>query len=440
MTALFDPFMLVLPHPLESCADAVEQAFGSVASVPAEGLEAARLAQLLARSQKLIAQAQAFAMRIAVAADKTDVAQSQGATSTADLMASTLGHDRGEATRMLNTAKALEESASATQGAMARGELGMGQAQLIARTMGRLPVEVTAAQREAAETTLIGDAKRLTLKDLRRRADRIADVFAPEKVDRIEQMTLVERERAARARTEFWMMDQRDGTFKGGFVIPEFHADTIKTMMDAIAAPRRDHLQPDELDRFGELTYPQRMGRAFLELIEHLPSDGLPAGGTTLTVNFDHDALVSGIGAATLSTGTRISINEVRRMVCDLNLIPMVFNGESLPMDFGRQQRLFTRWQKIAIANRDGGCTFPDCDRPPNWCEIHHGRTPWAQGGRTDLKDGVLLCNTHHHVVHDDNWAIRFAADGYPEYIPPKTIDFRQRPRRNQRWHPRQQT
>ena len=32
-----------------------------------------------------------------------------------------------------------------------------------------LPAELSAAQREAAESRLIGDAKRLTLKDLRRR-------------------------------------------------------------------------------------------------------------------------------------------------------------------------------------------------------------------------------------------------------------------------------
>lgn len=339
---------------------------------------------------------------------------------------------------MLNTAKVLEESASSTQRAMARGELGMGQAQVIARTMGGLPAEVTVEQREACETTLLADAQRLTLKDLRRRADRIADVFAPDKVDQIEQLTLVQRERATRERSEFWMIDQRDGTFKGGFVIPELHADMLRTMMDVIAAPRRDHLRPEEIDVFADRTYPQRMGQAFLELIEHLPADGLPAGGTTLTVNFDYDQLISGIGAATLSTGTRISINEVRRMACDLNLLPMVFNGKSLPLDMGDPQRLFSKIQKVAIANRDGGCTFPGCDRPPNWCEVHHGRIPWAQGGRTDLRDGVLLCSHHHHVVHDDGWGVKFAKDGYPEYLPPKSVDFRQQRRRNQRWNARQ--
>ena len=423
--------------------DAVEKAFVSVASVSAEGLEVERLVPLIEKSQRLIAQAQSLAMRIASAVDKTGAAKSQGAASTADLMASAFGGDRFEANRLLNTAKTLAESASVTQEAMARGELAMGQAQVIAKTMDGLPAELSAAQREAAESRLIGDAKRLTLKDLRRRADRIADVFAPDRADQIEQQTLVERERAARAKTDFWMVDKRDGTFEGGFTLPEFHGDVFKSIIDLIGAPRRDHLNQDDIDyREQHLTHRHRMGLALCELLEHLPTDKLPSAGvgTVLTVNFDYNQLVSGIGAATLSTGTRVSINEVRRMACDLNLLPMVFNGQSLPLDMGAPQRLFSKTQKVGIANRDGGCTFPSCDRPPNWCEVHHGRIPWATGGRTDLRDGVLLCNAHHHVVHNDRWAIRFAADGYPEYLPPKSIDTWQRPRRNQRWHAKQVT
>ena len=38
---------------------------------------------------------------------------------------------------------------------------------------------------------------------------------------------------------------------------------------------------------------------------------------------------------------------------------------------------------------------------PAAWCEAHHWGRPWAKGGRTDLKDGVLLCNWHHHRAHD---------------------------------------
>ena len=426
------------PHPLESCLHAVESAFGLVAGVSAEGLEPDSLAGLLARSQKVVAQAQSLLFKVTTAADKAKTAKSQGSASTADLLSSGLGGDRAEASRNVRTANALHKTM--TQAAMDKGLITIAQAEIIVRTLVGLPSTVTETQKLGCEEALIEAAQKLTLKDLRRRADRIGEIFAPDKdtADKHEQQTLVERERAARGKSAFWMIDQKDGTYKGGFTIPEMHADILKTMLDAIAAPRRDHLRQDQIDEFGQLTWTRRQGLAFLELLEHLPGDHLPAGSTTLTVNFDHDQLLRGIGAATLSTGTRISIDQVRRMACESNLIPMVFNGESLPLNMGRGKRLFTRHQRIAIANRDGGCTFPGCDRPPNWCEIHHARNPWAEGGKTNLHDGVLLCNLHHHVTHDDGWAIRFAADGHPEYIPPKSVDFRQRPRRNQRWRAQQ--
>lgn len=432
------------PHPLEACVHSVECAFATVTGVGAEGLESEALAGLLARSQRVVAQSQALLFKLTSAADRAKTAKTQGSASTADLLSSNLGGDRADAARNVRTANAIDKTL--TQAAMEKGLITLAQAEVIVRTLTGLPSTVTLTQRLGCEEALIEAGQKLTLKDLRRRADRIGDIFAPDKesADKLEQQTLAERERAALAKTTFWMIDQKDGTFKGGFVIPEMYADNLKTVIDAIAAPRRDHLRQDQIDAFGDLTWPHRQGLAFLELLEHTPTDHLPAGSTTLTVNFDHNQLVSGIGAATLSTGTRISINEVRRIACEANLIPMVFNGESLPLNMGRSKRLFTRHQRIAIANRDGGCTFPGCDRPPNWCEIHHANSPWAHGGKTNLHDGVLVCNLHHHVIHeqsihDDGWAIRFTADGHPEYIPPKSVDFRQEPRRNHRWNAKQE-
>ena len=50
---------------------------------------------------------------------------------------------------------------------------------------------------------------------------------------------------------------------------------------------------------------------------------------------------------------------------------------------------------------RDRECRAQGCTIPAAWCEAHHWGTPWSQGGRTDLKDGLLLCCWHHHRAHD---------------------------------------
>ncbi len=242
------------------------------------------------------------------------------------------------------------------------------------------------------------------------------------------------------AAAEFWMVDNRDGTHRGGFVIPDAQADMLRTAMEAISAPRRDHLHDHtpaaESYYDNDLAHRHRLGMGFAELCGHLPADQLPGKGglgATLIVRLDYDTLVHGIKAATLSTGTRLSAGQARQMACRLGIIPQVFNGKSLPLDHGHEQRIFTKTQRQALENRDGGCTFPECDRPPEWCEAHHWRTRWADGGETRLEDGVLICPFHHRTIHDTGWAIRMSpVDGHPEYRRPGSDIWK----RNHRWRP----
>ena len=299
----------------------------------------------------------------------------------------------------------------------------MGQAELIARTLKNLPGDPSAADREACETQLLGDAPRLSLKDLARRADRISEVFAPESVDEHEDTILGDREAEARKNSYFWIADRKDGTFKGEFVVGEAHGAMLKHALDAINAPQvRKPETADDATLDEPLTHGQQLAAAFCTLIESICGDRLPqtAGtGATMTVNIDLDVLRGRIAAATLSDGTRISSREARRMACNLGLLPMVFDGESVPVDHGRTKRLFTAHQRRALEARDHGCSFPGCDRPPSWCVVHHARERWADGGTTDLKDGVLICPAHHRIIHQQDYEIVFAVDGVPEYRKP---------------------
>ncbi len=119
-----------------------------------------------------------------------------------------------------------------------------------------------------------------------------------------------------------------------------------------------------------------------MDLLEHHLT-GLPAvNGSpfTLVVTIGVDALMSGLGVAVLDTGHRISAGEARRLACRAGIIPMVLDGASVPLDLGRERRLFDRYQKIAINHRYHGCAAHNCDRPPAWVEFHH-QDPWSRGG-----------------------------------------------------------
>jgi hypothetical protein len=96
-------------------------------------------------------------------------------------------------------------------------------------------------------------------------------------------------------------------------------------------------------------------------------------------------------------------------------------------------QRLFDRYQRLALAQRDGGCLWRGCDRPPAWCEAHH-LTGWAVGGPTDLANGGLFCGFHHRLLHGGEWQARMAPDGVVEVIPPARIDPDQTPIRHARF------
>jgi len=89
----------------------------------------------------------------------------------------------------------------------------------------------------------------------------------------------------------------------------------------------------------------------------------------------------------------------LERALCATGSVEVTVDTCGNPLDVGRETRLFTPKQRLALAVRDGGCLWPGCDRPPAYCEAHHC-DHWADGGRTDSDVGVLLCRFHHLHLH----------------------------------------
>jgi Domain of unknown function (DUF222) len=178
----------------------------------------------------------------------------------------------------------------------------------------------------------------------------------------------------------------------------------------------------------------QRYADALVELCRRqLESGELPTRGgekPQLVLTISLDQMQERLGSGLLDTGERLSPETVRKLACDAQIIPALLGSDGQPVDLGRTSRTFTPAQRRALSLRDHGCAFPGCDRPPAWCDGHHIRF-WADGGSTDLRNGVLLCCFHHTTVHHGDWVIRMAADGLPDFIPPTWIDPEQRPLRN---------
>ena len=109
----------------------------------------------------------------------------------------------------------------------------------------------------------------------------------------------------------------------------------------------------------------------------------------------------------------------------------MVCDGHGAVLAEHRTKRIATRSQTLALIARDRGCSFPDCDSPPEWTQRHH-IIAWQDGGPTNLDNLTLLCRPHHRRFEAEGWRCQLM-DGLPHWIPPDWIDPERRPRLNHR-------
>jgi len=122
-----------------------------------------------------------------------------------------------------------------------------------------------------------------------------------------------------------------------------------------------------------------------------------------------------------------VSVATIERRACTAGTITLTVDGHpdnaGQPLNLGRERRLFTRAQRLALTARDGGCRWPGCERPPSWCEAHHIHHWHRDHGKTDIADGILLCRHHHLLAHNNGWEIERAGPSYRLIPPPGPPD-----------------
>jgi hypothetical protein len=427
-------------HPVAHALDGISDLLAGVAGVPLWSLNATDTADLLTRTAHAEAALAGLRLALYAHADTAGVAELTGAPSTAAWARGVLRMAPGPAKADLRLARALTGRYPTTAAALGAGRVTAEQARVIVRAVDALPSSVGDVARADAEAHLIELAADFDPGELARLGRRVLDVVAPEEADRLLGEQLKREEARAAARVFHRRPDGHGGCHLSGHLDAEAAA-MLDAALDPLAAPH-----PTSTDGPDNRSPGRRHADALVELARRALAGAATAGGplpdtggeaTTMVVTIGLHALRSGLGAALLPTGDVISAEAARRLACDAWLIPAVLDGEGQPLDVGRARRLFTPAQRRALILRDGGCAFPGCDRPASWCECHHC-VHWADGGPTDLGNGVLLCGHHHRLIHTSRWQVRIAADGLPEFIPPAFIDSHRRPRRNARHHHRQ--
>jgi hypothetical protein len=332
--------------------------------------------------------------------------------------------------------------------AVTAGELSLEAADAIRVGLGAPTDDIAADALAAAAERLLGDAGGLNADQLLTRACALRDD--------LDEAGIADRERARRAARTFRRYRRPDGMTAYSLVADPENAAYLDGIYDSLTSPRRGGPRMVDLaDKTRALSI-----EADPRTLEQLAFDGIMAvlrigvstdektaarsvlGSrrpavrvlvTRATLEQSGQAHQSGQARQGGDTPQRghgriegqpspVSIDTVERALCESGTVPVAFDSEGQCVDLGREQRLYTARQRIGLAARDGGCRWPDCDRPASWCEAHH-INQWARDqGNTDIADGILLCRYHHLLLHDNHWDITRTGGQY-WLLPPADED-----------------
>ncbi len=412
--------------------DSVREAFDAVAG-------------LSRQVQKLeVVLAGVIARRSTRAAGHAGLAQTGGFRTPVQMVQEITGVPRGEAIRVVKVGEALAEGTDVgTPGpadlveaattvepwhqplgaALMSGAITRAQVDAIRRGLGEPPTiegrddgDVIEVWRIAAQQ-LIDEARGCTVEDLGASARAVRDAIDP-----VGAEARWAEHYAARS---FRMRVDADGRTHGHIVFDDLGAAWWQSVMDAALRPRRGgprFVSDGELKAAASLTDDPRTNE---QLAYDLMLDMFRAGTTAeakdvfgtrqagvrlITIRdrddesgwpLRRDAFGRLLAVAHSEDGALTLPGSVLdRTLCETGFIDVTLDACGNPLDVGRERRLFTPPQRIALAARDGGCMWPGCDRPPSMTEAHHIDEWVADDGRTDIDRGILLCTYHHVHLH----------------------------------------
>lgn len=398
------------------------------------------------RMQRMLAADQArFAAEIARRSrpelGPESLAKTQGFRNPTALIAATSGGSTGDAARLVKVGEAIAprqllsgERAPARHPhvaeAMARATITERAAAAIVALLDRVAFRAGLEAIEVAEKTLVEQAPGLSMDQLARVLVRAEAWLDPDGVAIRE-----DEKRGAEQLT----MREVDGMFEfAGRLTPE-HGAPLKVAIEAMVSAEMRATRDAARDGTADPDVPRRsvvqmQADALVRLCEHAlgcSETDLPLQGATVVVRIDHENLVNDTGFATIDGITApISVATARRMAAAGEIISCVLDGNGQILDWGRSRRLFSRNQRLALLERDGGCAM--CGAPPGQVKVHHIRW-WARdAGPTDLANGICLCESCHHRIHDNGWEIRIDGIGVRAkvwFLPPPHVDPARTPR-----------
>ena len=176
-----------------------------------------------------------------------------------------------------------------------------------------------------------------------------------------------------------------------------------------------DDLMLDDL----ALPWERRRADAFTLVAESFLRGGLgrEEAQPLLIVHVDPEALAGGIGGMSyLQDGPGLPLETLRRLACDAGIVRITEGPSGETVSVGRRTRVVPRRQRRLVRARDRTCRFPGCCA--RRADVHH-IIHWADGGLTALSNLILLCRTHHRLIHERRFSLTLEANGDARFFRP---------------------
>jgi Domain of unknown function (DUF222) len=344
--------------------------------------------------------------------------------------------DLGE--RKAITGETLPPLLTATAAAQRAGNIGAAHVAVIRGFVHRLPDFVDVETRQHAEAQLARLGGQHRPDELSKLADKLTDCLNPDG-------NFTDDDRARRRGITIGSQGLDGMSAISGYLTPEARA-TIDAVFAKLAAPgmcNPDDQQttvdgppsPDAIERDTRSAAQRNhdalntAARALLACGELGQHNGLPA---TIVVTTTLRELEAGAGRGLTGGGALLPMSDVIRLASHAHHYLCIFDkGRAIALY--HTKRLASPGQRIVLHAKDRGCSFPNCDVPAYFTEVHH-LTPYAQCRTTDINDLALACGGHHPLA-EQGWTTRKNHHGDTEWIPPPHLDHGQ-PRTNTFHHP----
>jgi hypothetical protein len=225
---------------------------------------------------------------------------------------------------------------------------------------------------------------------------------------------LAEKQRRARSLSFF---DGPYGMVGMRGLLPPVEGAMLRNTLQRLADEkwRADHPERAKtLGAHGGEPFERRLADALVELMHRANGRGAGVGSEcdpgyrpAVVLTLDVETLAGEV----VGQGP-VPFSEVMRFAEQAELYAMVRDQHGAVVNFGRNRRLASPLQRLAVIVRDRHCQYPGCDASYLRSAVHHLREWDADHGSTDLDNLVLLCAQHHQHLHRSGELLEREHDG----------------------------